>query len=209
MTTIDLLFNFVVFGVGLATGMTAYWEAWHVFRWGGFALLIFIADIILLVGIGMHNGCLVAFWQAVKIINIVFLFIGWVAIPMMITPRILHVADQYSQEFVTEYIFWGGVMLTLLILPFYYIYYWVVVNSYRKDIMSPRDQFTPVVGGIGHVFVVNNQKPHGLYRQPPPPYQPAYGQPMQPAYSQPPPPIRLYGVEGTNQVIYPGGTESV
>ena len=75
--------------------------------------------------------------------------------------------------------------------------------------MSQRDQFTPVVGGIGHVFVVSNHASNGIYRQPPPPYDPTCGQPMQPVYHQPPPPMHLYGEQGATGMTYPGGTETV
>lgn len=208
MTAIDLMFYFGIFGIGLATGQ----NGWRAFRWAGLALLILIADIILLIGVATHNVGLITFWLSIKMINIIILFIGWIVVPL--TAFIPHVKDveERSQVFeeveIVEYIIWSVALLVLLILPNYYIYYWIVVNSYRKTIMSLTDQFTPVVGGIGHVFVVSDQSPHGIYGQPSlPAYQPAYGQPVTDA--QPPPPMNLYGVQGANGVTYPGGTETV
>ena len=148
MTAIDLIFYFIVFGTGIGTGWLGMF-GWHGYRYAGLVILVFIADILLLLGVGMRNGCLIAFWQAIKILNIILLFMGWIVIPLTVylcviprgtdeageCPYVLDYPDYYTGV-LGLYILWGGVFLAFLILPIYYIYFWIVVNSYRKDIMS-------------------------------------------------------------------------
>ena len=102
-------------------------------------LVVIIADILLVIGSYGNTSGLLMFWMIIGMINIVFLFIGWIGIPIYGFVAVFATALCKSSEvnvncgstenytivvFVINLIFIVG-------LPIYYIYLRVVVRSHR------------------------------------------------------------------------------
>ena len=173
MASIDLCLYCTLFGI--------LWVVASEYRylWSGFASLLILANIFLCAGVGDCTGCLISFWQGVIMIYIILLFIGWFGIPMLMILDYIERIDKSDFDIDAPvptwwYIVWCGIMITIMILPFYYIYYWIVVNSYRKDIASTRNQFmAETEHRATRIFVINNSSPflQHLHDHPPPTYE--------------------------------------
>lgn len=175
MASIDLCIYSTLFGIMWVVASE------HRYVWSGFASLLLLANMLLCAGVGDCTGCLIAFWQGVIMIYIVLLFIGWLGIPLLITLDYIERIDKSKLDndvaiTLWWYISWGCIMFAIMILPFYYIYYWIVVNSYRKDIASERNQIrTEHENRATRIFVINNPSPflQHIHDHPPPTYEQA------------------------------------
>ena len=118
-------------------------------------LVVIIADILLVIGANGNKSSLLMFWLIIEMINIVFLFIGWIGIPIYRfvtvfatdfcnTTKIIFncegAEDFVVAEFVIDLVFIIG-------LPIYYIYLWVVVKSHRENLTrAERNTIQPLQG---------------------------------------------------------------
>lgn len=236
MAIIDLLANCIIcMLVGVMIGVYGYRTICALLS--GLIFMVILANLLLLAGIGGSCGFLIGFWQVIMILYIVLLIVGWIALPFIVAidyyPLVVKEPEKLDVDIEIEmtplnHIYWGVIMLTVLILPIYYTYYWIVVNSYRKNILSRRHRFTPgVAGKSDNAFVI---------RHPPPPYQPhmyghspnehgqlpitasqppnLYGEHPPPfrhdvVISQPPPQWALYDIQETNEITCPKGTSAI
>ena len=212
MTAIDLIMHVMCFGLMITIQ--------HGPDFGGgppvgiLIFLVILSDILLLISLGTFNGCLIVFWIVIRGLYLGALFLGWLLVAIVIYHEVRDWEESPENGW---YVLWGCIIFTIVALPFYHIYYLIVVKSYRKDHMSQGDHTRsqgdyPAVqytARNAQVFIINRFPPsYDLYGQAPPGYE--QGQVAAAASFPPPlPPIDLYSMQGPNQVIYPGGTEPV
>ena len=106
-----------------------------------FAVVI-IGDVLLIIG-GMKNiSGLLMVWMIVGMINIVLLFIAWIALPVWgyITVFATTVCNQQDVDCQgTENYLIGSFVLNAIFifgLPIYYLYLWVAVKSHRENLVQ-------------------------------------------------------------------------
>lgn len=199
MSMVDLLANCIMcMLVGVMIGIFGYRTICALLT--GVLFLAILANLILLAGLGKSCRILIGVWQVMMFLYIVLLLVGWVLIPFIVAidyyPFFVEEPDKLDFEIEIDlpplsYVYWGVIMLTMLILPIYYSYYWIVVNSYRKHMLARRHRFTPAAGGrSNNAFVIHNT-PRYL------PYEHGYSlsehgkAPV--TATHPPPPINVYG----------------
>ena len=146
MAIIDLFANCVIcMLVGVMIGMYGYQTICGVFS--GLIFLIILANLLLLCGLSGSCGVLIAAWQILMFLYILLLLIGWILIPFIFVidyqPFIINGPSKLNMDIQIDlpplnYLHWGAIMLGLLILPIYYTYFWIVVNSYRKSLSRRR-----------------------------------------------------------------------
>ena len=118
-------------------------------------VVVIIADILLVIGSNGNKSGLLMFWMIIGMINIVFLFIGWIGIPIYGFVTVFATAVCNTSEInvncggAENYIIVGFVINLVFIvgLPIYYIYLWVVVRSHRENLTQiERNTIQPVQG---------------------------------------------------------------
>ena len=123
-------------------------------------VVVLIADILLVIGaIGNISGLLMT-WMIIGMINIVFLFIGWLALPIYGFVAVFVTAACNSDDLWgsgesvdcggTENLVIAGFAINMVFvigLPIYYIYLWVVVKSHRANLNeAERNTIRPIQG---------------------------------------------------------------
>ena len=140
--------------------------------WG---VILVIADIMLICGAMANNTGLMILWMIICMINIVFLFIGWIAIPVVIFFHsicdTMNSDSDFWYETNTDYystntrtLCGDRIQVSLLItagfvfiLPIYYLYLWIVVKSHRMNLMRQQSNIQPISGYQGQqMFVAPN-----------------------------------------------------
>ena len=98
------------------------------------------------------------FWLIIEMINIVFLFIGWIGIPIYRfvtvfatdfcnTSKIIFNCEGAEDFVVAEFVI---DLMFIMGLPIYYIYLWVVVKSHRENLtQEERNTIQPLQGKKG------------------------------------------------------------
>ena len=128
-------------------------------------VVVIIADILLIIGAMNANTGLLMVWMIIGMINTVFLFIGWLALPIYGVFVIFVTAVCNGNDIQTSLnslsnlgngnnandvdlnvdcqgaekgiIAWFTVNIIFIIaMPIYYIYLWVVVKSHREDLVQ-------------------------------------------------------------------------
>ena len=129
-------------------------------------LLVIIADILLIIGAMNSIMGLLMVWMIIGMINIVFLFIAWLALPIYGAIAIFATslcskrtwssaleAAGYEGEKVEADC--GGVdtwilgsfifnMIFIIGLPIYYVYLWIVVKSHRENLRQMETAIQPI-----------------------------------------------------------------
>ena len=150
MAIIDLFANCIVcMLVGVMIGVYGYRTIPGFLS--GLVFLVLLANLLLICGLGVSCNILVALWQIMMFIYILLLIVGWILIPFIFVidfhPLVVYgIVDQGPKLDINikvdlpslNYIQWGAIMLGFLILPIYYTYFWIVVNSYRKSLNRRR-----------------------------------------------------------------------
>ena len=233
MAIIDLLANCIIcMLVGVMIGVYGYRTICALLS--GLIFLVILANLLLLAGLGGRCGFLISVWQVIMILYIVLLLTGWIAIPFIVAIDFypFDIEEPEKLDFDIEidlpplsHMYWGVIMLTILILPIYYTYYWIVVNSYRKSLVVQRHRLSRgVAGKSNNAFVIrslppyqphlygNSSSDHGQSPvtpvQPPPAPINLYGEPpptltTEEIISQPPPQWALYDIQETNELTCP------
>ena len=129
-------------------------------------LIIIVADILLIIGAIADIAGLLLVWMVFGMINIVILFIGWIALPIwgfLIASFVTAVCTEENVTFENDidcpimfvadhYLIGTFVLNAILIygLPIYYIYLWVAVKSHRENLITKEitDLPIPVQEGI-------------------------------------------------------------
>ena len=134
-----------------------------------------VADITLICGVMANKANLMILWLIICMINIVFLFIGWIAIPLIIFLSSLcdtvNSDSNFYYESSTDYYttstrtfcaeetrigMWVAAGF-VMILPIYYLYLWIVVKSHRKNLIEQQRGAQPIPGYQGQqMFVMSN-----------------------------------------------------
>ena len=104
-------------------------------------VVVIVADVLLICGALNRKPEFLMGWMIVSMINIVFLFIGWIAIPVMVF--VTHVGMVICtdnglpcNDGVQTYLIMACISMGFfVVLPIYYIYLWVVVKNYRDDLV--------------------------------------------------------------------------
>ena len=149
MGLIDLFANCVIcLLVGIMIGVYGYRTVCGVLS--GAIFLIIIANLLLLCGLGGSCGILIGAWQIVMFLYILILLMGWILIPLIFVIDLHPFGIERYQRYLwyiddiridippLHYLHWGAIMLAVLILPIYYTYFWIVVNSYRRSLSKRR-----------------------------------------------------------------------
>ena len=132
-------------------------------------LIVIIADVLLILGAMNNNPGLILVWLIISMINIVFLFMGWIAVPVM--AWLTYVGDFFcNTKNWTDWTNWQGQNLEdvtnaaetgckywnqiiamiwvdlafVVILPVYYIYLWVAVKSHRENLVRGVNVISPI-----------------------------------------------------------------
>ena len=111
--------------------------------------LLIWGNLLLLCGLnGDGCGFMIATWQVIMFIyiclQIICLILILGLIPLILDNHLLmDISDMLNTpiniDFLSmDYLQWGAVMLVMLLLPVYYIYFWIIVNSYRKSLNRRR-----------------------------------------------------------------------
>ena len=144
---IILLLILIALNIGLQFGFASLWF-----------LVIIIADILLVIGANGNISGLMMVWMIIGMINIVFLFIGWIALPVWGAVAIFATAACNDNGFTSAGGDCGGAETAILIgfalnaifiigLPIYYIYLWIVVKSHRENLtQAERNTIQPMQG---------------------------------------------------------------
>ena len=125
----------------------------------------FIGGILLLIGAITKKSGLLTIWLITGMINIVSGILAWIWL-------LLGCSDAFSWKYIAqiqyaeEYIFHALVVWSL-VCPIYYIYLWVVVRSYQRNLAEERPQPNSDTAGEKMMVVLHGQSPE----QPPPPYE--------------------------------------
>ena len=106
--------------------------------------VVFIGDVLLIIGAIKKMSGLLMVWMIVGMINIVLLFIAWIALPVWgyITVFATTVCNQQDLDLdcqgTENYLIGSFVLNAIFIfgLPLYYIYLWVAVKSHRENLMQ-------------------------------------------------------------------------
>jgi len=111
--------------------------------------VIILADVLLLIGAMQSNTGLMMAWMVLGMIHIVFMFIGWIAWPVIYAVSLaVKCLDTGSGDWQTYQnkcttndakmigmVFWISMIFTV-VMPCYYIYLWVVVKSHRENLVK-------------------------------------------------------------------------
>ena len=198
MTTVDLALHALCFYLMVQFQQWLYLVG-HIIE--VLIILNFVADILLLVAMGRFNGCFIGFWMIYRVMYIAGIFMSWIAIGNVI----YHQWERRNSE-MSWCIAWGCGVLAIFIYPFYNIHYFIVVKSYRKDNLSQASEPIPPVeysARNAQIFIITRPPAYDIYGQAPP----DYGQGTLTAQRPSPPPIDFFNIQGTNQILHPGGTE--
>ena len=150
--------------------MSNYGVAWF--------MVVIIADILLIVGTHSKNSGLLIFWLIIAMINIVFLFIGWIAFQIIfVASAVIKVVENCNNAngnsqncnvndaddgFKGFRVVMYMSLVFIIILPCYYIYLWVVVKSHRENLVRGETGVLPIHGHQGQqMFIITN----GLVQQ--------------------------------------------
>ena len=166
------LFLLLVLGTLNAVFLHNYGAFWSV--------IVVIADMLLICGAMSNSPGLLVFWLIICMINIVFLFIGWIALPLMI------VLGSFCSEVNENEDFWYGsgpnndvpyhygtttrticgdtIQIGLIvtaafvfILPIYYLYLWIIVKSHRENLVRQQSIVQPIQQNPNpQIFIVAN-----------------------------------------------------
>ena len=188
MAGIDALYQ-----LGIGAAISAMWGSpGNPFA---FAFLVLLSDILLLFGAAFNQSCLIIFWQVVMMINIILLFLGWLLLPLIYFVVVLHSAalsacnhvqvvefDSYNQTyqhcdglasiFAASTAILIGVIIYIYVMPIYYIYFWIVVQSFRKGPPpTPVAPVAPVAAPPAMINISYDQHNHHAptMAYPPPP----------------------------------------
>ena len=122
------------------------------------------ADILLVIGAAGNNTGLIMVWLIVGMINIVFLFLGWTSVFLFFTysscskcwSLLLTIfTGTYDSEdsdienadengvFQLAVIMWLSYAL-IIIIPIYYIYFWVTVKSHLENLIRVQNVVQPI-----------------------------------------------------------------
>ena len=105
---------------------------------------------------------------------------GWIGLLDFITSGYVERSDKYTEfEMAIPlwwYILWLSVMLSIFILPMYYIHLWIVVNGYRKSNIGTTERIHVLFKNENktiRICVINRSLPfsHHIRDLPPPVYQ--------------------------------------
>ena len=134
-----------------------------------YLIVVIIADVLLILGAMNNNPGLILVWLIISMINIVFLFMGWIAVPVM--AWLTYVGDFFCNtknwtdwtnlqgqnlEDVTNAAetgckYWNQIIAMIwvdlafvVILPVYYIYLWVAVKSHRENLVRGVNMISPI-----------------------------------------------------------------
>ena len=140
--------------------------------WG---VIVVVADMLLICGVMGKNTGLLIIWMIITMINIVFLFIGWLALPLIILFGGFCSKMSDNEEFwyesntdfyttTTRTICGDTIQIGLIvtavfvfILPVYYLYFWIVVKSHRENLVREQSAVLPLPRQPGPpMFVVAN-----------------------------------------------------
>ena len=110
-------------------------------------VIVIIGDVLLIIGSKENMSGLLMVWMIIGMINIVFLFIAWIALPVwgFITVFVTAVCNDEELtgngvdcEGTENYLLVGFILNAIFIfgLPIYYIYLWVAVKSHRENLMQ-------------------------------------------------------------------------
>lgn len=128
---------------------------------GVWFMVVIIADILLIAGTHSKTSGLLIFWLVIAMINIVFLFIGWIAFPIIfLVSAVVKAVENCDGKAIcnendVEKGFGGfeAVMyislVFIFVLPCYYIYLWVVVKSHRENLVRMETEVLPIDGRQG------------------------------------------------------------
>jgi len=152
-----------------------------------------LADLLAFVGAHKGQPCLLSFWLVIGIVNIAGYFLLWALIPTLIYAS--HLTDQpfFGATRVIRKMFDGNWYISGLVIamvahfilaPIFYLYFWIVVKSYRKTLLSSEGQ---VFGGP--------ENPQGYANHPQ-----AFSLPIQPVDNSVAPPLKP--VHPSNQMLY-------
>ena len=145
---------------------------------GAWFMVVIIADILLIVGTLSKNSGLLIFWLIIAMINIVFLFIGWIAFQIIfVASAVIKVVENCNNAngnsqncnvndaddgFKGFRVVMYMSLVFIIILPCYYIYLWVVVKSHRENLVRGEAEVLPIHGHQGQqMFIITN----GLVQQ--------------------------------------------
>lgn len=140
--------------------------------WG---VIVVVADMLLICGVMGKNAGLLVIWMIITMMNIVFLFIGWLAVPLVILfgGFCSKMSDREEFWFESNTDFYTtttrticgdtiqiGLIVTavfVFILPVYYLYFWIVVKSHRENLVREQSTVLPLPRQPGPpMFVVAN-----------------------------------------------------
>ena len=173
---------------GLGVGLIAIWDAF-----------VIIGDILLIVGVAIEIPGLLIAWLVIGMLNIVYLFSGWIWMSMLVAYFSTSCAyysqleydssyGSYARTYLCPVIGYASTSLVFMIgLSIFCLYLWIVVMSHYKILVAKLGQ--SCCGGSGR-----SASAQPAYQQAiaiPMAAQPAYQQPTtipmaaQPAYQQP------------------------
>ena len=124
-------------------------------------LIVIIADVLLILGAMNNNPGLMLVWLIIAMINIVFLFMGWIAVPIM---ALLNYGSNFcyntrnwkeleGQE-LEDWKYLHGQNLEdftiavdvafVVVLPVYYINLWATVKCHRENLVREENMKSPI-----------------------------------------------------------------
>ena len=147
MALIDLFFDCIIcMFFGVIIGVYGYNLSTI---WLLFIYILIWANLLLLCGLnGDGCGFMIVTWQVIMFIYIWLLIIGWMVVPLFLFllndkrfndqflidgAEMLNIHINFAME-PPNIAKWGAILLGLIVLPIYYIYFWIIVNSYRKSL---------------------------------------------------------------------------
>ena len=126
---VDVISVFIYGIVRVASrNLCGIWD-WYLTIW---CLGHFIGGMLLITSVGTNSSGLLMIWMVTGLVNIVFGVIAWIRLP-------LNCSDAFGYEYITqmqyaeECIFYALVVWTL-IYPIYYVYLWIVVRNYQRNL---------------------------------------------------------------------------
>ena len=146
MALIDLFFDCVIcMFFGIIIGVYGYNLSTI---WLLIIFLLVWANLLLLCGLnGDGCGFMIVSWQVIMFVYIWLLIIGWLFIPFVLIMNNHQLLPKAVEIFSirinlkaepSNALQWGIILLGVILLPIYYIYFWIIVNSYRKSINRRR-----------------------------------------------------------------------
>ena len=139
------------------------------YLWYSTHLIVIIADVLLILGAMNNNPGLMLVWLIISMVNIVFLFMGWIAVPVM--AWLTYVGDFFcntknwtdwtnlqgqnladvTNAAETGCKYWSQIIAMIwvdlafvVVLPVYYIYLWVAVKSHRENLVRGVNMISPI-----------------------------------------------------------------